>query len=87
MNIARIAIWTKHLEAMRDFYQKYFKGERNEKYLNPINQFESYFMRFETGTKLELMRRQSVDKPSDSEGRLGINHIAFKLGSEKVVRS
>ena len=59
MNIAHIAIWTKDLEAMKDFYIRYFKGESNEKYSNPIKQFESYFISFENGTKLELMRKQS----------------------------
>ena len=87
MNIAHIAIWTKDLEAMKDFYIRYFKGESNEKYLNPRKQFESYFISFESGTKLELMRKLSVDKPLDTEERLGITHIAFKLGSKEAVLS
>ncbi len=87
MNIAHIAIWTKDLEAMKDFYARYFKGEANEKYINPIKRFESYFISFESGTKLELMHKQSVDKPLDTEEHLGITHIAFKLGSENAVLS
>ncbi|HAN18256.1 MAG: hypothetical protein A2X13_07270 [Bacteroidetes bacterium GWC2_33_15] len=87
MNIAHIAIWTKNIEAMKDFYIRYFNGESNEKYINPIKQFESYFISFESGTKLELMRKQSVDKPLDTEERLGITHIAFKLGSKEAVLS
>lgn len=85
MNIAHVAIWTKDLEAMKDFYIRYFKGESNEKYINPIKRFESYFISFESGTKLELMRKQSVDKPLDTEERLGITHIAFQLGSKEAV--
>jgi lactoylglutathione lyase len=54
MNIAHIAIWTNDLEAMKDFYTLYLKGESNEKYINPIKRFESYFISFESGTKLEL---------------------------------
>jgi len=87
MNIEHIAIWTIDLEAMKNFYIRYFKGESNEKYLNPIKQFESYFISFESGTKLELMRKQSVDKPLDTEERIGITHIAFKLGSKEAVLS
>ena len=87
MNIAHIAIWTKDLEIMKDFYTRYFKGESNEKYINPIKRFESYFICFESGTKLELMHKQSVDKPLDTEEHLGITHIAFKLGSENAVLS
>ena len=87
MNIAHIAIWTIDFEAMKDFYTRYFNGESNEKYINPIKQFESYFISFESGTKLELMRKQSVEKPLDTEERLGITHIAFKLGSKEAVLS
>jgi catechol 2,3-dioxygenase-like lactoylglutathione lyase family enzyme len=87
MNIVHIAIWTKDLEAMRDFYIRYFNGESNDKYINPIKRFESYFISFESGAKLELMRKQSVDKPLDTEERLGITHIAFKLGSKEAVLS
>ena len=87
MNIAHIAIWTKDLEAMKDFYCKYFMGKSNQKYTNPIKGFESYFISFESGTNLELMRKQTVDKPLDTEERLGITHIAFKLGSKDAVLS
>lgn len=87
MNIAHIGIWTKDLEAMKGFYIRYFKGESNEKYINPIKQFESYFIGFECGAKLELMRKLSVDKPLDTEERLGITHIAFNLDSKEAVLS
>jgi lactoylglutathione lyase len=87
MKIAHIAIWTNDLEAMKDFYTRYFQGESNEKYINPVNRFESYFIRFEDGAQLELMHKPSVNKPADPEERLGITHLAFKLGSEDAVRS
>lgn len=87
MNIAHIAIWTKDLESMKDFYTRYFKGESNEKYINPIKRFESYFISFEGGAKLELMSKQSINKSSGTEEHLGITHIAFKLGSPKAVLS
>lgn len=87
MNIAHIAIWTKDLEAMKDFYCKYFMGKSNKKYVNPIKGFESYFISFESGTQLELMRKQTIDKPLESEERLGITHFAFKLSSKDAVLS
>jgi catechol 2,3-dioxygenase-like lactoylglutathione lyase family enzyme len=87
MNIAHIAIWTKDLEAMKDFYTRYFDGESNEKYTNPQKQFESYFISFESGAKLELMRKSSVYKPLNTEERLGIAHLAFNLGSKEAVIS
>jgi len=87
MNIAHIAIWTKDLEAMKDFYTRYFGGESNEKYTNPLKQFESYFISFENGTKLELMRKPSISKPLNTEEQLGITHLAFNLGSKEAVIS
>jgi len=87
MTIAHIAIWTKNLEAMKDFYCKYFMGKSNTKYLNPIKGFESYFISFESGAQLELMRKQTIDKPLETEERLGITHIAFKIGSVDAVLS
>ena len=87
MNIAHIAIWTKDLEAMKDFYTRYFGGESNEKYTNPLKQFESYFISFENGAKLELMHKPSVYKPLNTEEQLGITHFAFNLGSKEAVIS
>lgn len=87
MNIAHIAIWTNDLEAMKDFYTRYFQGESNEKYSNPAKRFESYFIRFDGGARLELMHKPSVNKAVDPGERLGITHLAFRLGSEEAVRS
>ena len=87
MNIAHIAIWTQDLEAMKEFYTTYFGGISSEKYINPVTKFESYFMTFESGAKLELMRKKSVVKPLNTDERFGITHIAFALGSKDAVLS
>ncbi len=87
MNIANLAIWTKDSEAMKDFYCNYFMRKSNQKYTNPIKGFESYFISFESGTNLELMRKQTVNKLLGTEEGLGITHIAFKLGSKDAVLS
>lgn len=87
MNIAHIAIWTNDLEAMKDFYIRYFQGESNDKYSNPAKSFESYFIRFDGVAQLELMHKPSVNKAVDPGDRLGITHLAFRLGSEEAVRS
>lgn len=85
MHITHIAIWTKDLEAMKAFYTQYFNGISNEKYVNPIKKFESYFIRFEDGAQLELMRKESECKPTYSDERLGLTHFAFKLCSKEAV--
>ena len=88
MKIAHIAIWTKDLEAMKAFYIRYFDGVSNDKYINPTKKFESYFISFERGPALELMRRESMaDGFYDINERLGITHIAFSLGSKEAVIS
>ncbi len=87
MKIAHVAIWTKDLEAMKEFYTRYFGGVSNEKYTNPIKKFESYFITFDDGAKLELMSKESIAKPMDGEERLGMAHIAFTLGSKESVLS
>lgn len=87
MNIAHIAVWTKDLEAMKEFYTHYFGGTCHERYVNRIKKYESYFVTFESGAELELMRKESIVKPLDTEERLGITHIAFKLDSREAVLS
>ena len=34
MQLTHIALWTNHLERLRDFYVKYFNGKSNEKYVD-----------------------------------------------------
>lgn len=85
MEITHIGIWTSDLEAMKDFYTHYFRGISNEKYTNSIKKFESYFITFERGAKLELMCKESILKARNKEGQVGIAHIAFSLGSKDEV--
>lgn len=54
--LAHIGIYTKDLERMRVFYESYFGMTSNKKYQSKrIQGFESYFLSFGDGTKLELM--------------------------------
>jgi len=87
MNITHIAIWTRDLEAMKNFYMHYFGGSCNEKYINPVKKFASYFITFDSGAKMELMHNESMTNSLDTEERYGITHIAFALGSEEAVVS
>jgi lactoylglutathione lyase len=84
MKIEHVAIWVKDIEGMKTFYEKYFNGQSNEVYHNKAKGFESYFIQFDSGARLEIMRQSSVVKPSGGE-RLGWAHIAFSLGSREDV--
>lgn len=84
MRIEHVAIWVSNLESMKEFYETYFKGKANQKYHNKEKGFESYFLRFESGTRLEIMRRIGINEKNSDE-MLGWAHIAFSLGSRKAV--
>ncbi|MBN2441355.1 MAG: VOC family protein [Spirochaetales bacterium] len=88
MTIEHIAILTNNLEVLKDFYVHYFQGTAHTKYINPKKGFESYFIRFESGARLELMRYSStVDEKSGDPGRLsrGYAHFAFSVSSRRMV--
>ena len=85
MNISHIAIYTKELEVMKSFYCRYFKGVSNTKYVNPVKEFESYFIHFQHGAKLELMSKRGITKPAGEKEHIGFSHIAFKLDSKQAV--
>ena len=84
MRMAHIALWTNQLERLRDFYVKYFNGKSNERYENPRKGFASYFVSFESGPALEIMRRQDVSDTCEKEC-IGLAHLAFHADSRKQV--
>ena len=51
MKIEHVAIYAKNLEALRDFYVKYFQAISNEMYENPKKGFRSYFLSFLGGSE------------------------------------
>ena len=60
MRIEHVAIWTKDLERLKAFYETYFGASVGARYENPRKRFESYFLSFSTGARLELMRRNTA---------------------------
>ncbi|MFC5528876.1 VOC family protein [Cohnella yongneupensis] len=85
MRIEHIALWTKDIEQMKFFYMKYFKGISNDKYTNKVKQFESYFLVFEGGARIELMRKPDLIKQENKLSLFGYAHIAFSVGSKERV--
>ena len=88
MRIDHVAIWTNSLEELKDFYVKYLDGRAGEKYTNPDTLFESYFISFSSGSRLELMRKPGIPKNlNDTLGKqhLGLIHLSFGMETmEKV---
>ncbi|MFZ0535062.1 MAG: VOC family protein [Anaerolineales bacterium] len=87
MHIEHIAVLTNHLEQMRAFYETYFQARAGNKYRNPTKQFESYFLNFSSGARLELMSRPGIHELKDeTDGQfLDCIHISFACGSEESV--
>lgn len=89
MKIEHVAIWTKDIEKLREFYVKYFDGIAGEKYINTKKFFESYFIKFDSGARLELMQMPTI--PSNlndtSNQYIGLIHIAISVGSMEKVNS
>lgn len=84
MRIEHVAIWTPDLERLVAFYTRYFAAIAGAKYTNPNTGFESYFLSFTDGPRLELMRMPVVTALGDYP-RFGYAHIAVSVGSEAAV--
>ncbi len=87
MHIEHIAIWTHDLERLRTFYETYFQASSGTKYTNPSKQFESYFLSFAGGARLELMRIPSLAaiQSQPEIPPVGLTHLAFSTGSKEAV--
>ena len=85
MRIEHIAMYVNDLEAARDFFVRYFSAVSNEGYHNKTTDFRSYFLSFDDGARLELMKKPQMDDAEKTLNRTGYVHIAFSLGSKEAV--
>jgi lactoylglutathione lyase len=87
MKIDHLAIWVTDLEKMKNFYEKYFNAQAGNRYFNPKTQFESYFLSFDDGCRLELMQRKEIPASLDDiyTQFTGLIHFAISVGSEEKV--
>ena len=88
MIIEHVAIWTRNLEALRTYYQTYFGAVPNDKYTNERKGFQSYFLSFSNGTRLELMSKEGIPENRNDTietQHLGLIHIAFGVDTMKEV--
>ena len=85
MKIEHAALYVKDLESEKDFFVKYFGGKPNEKYHNTKTGFQSYFLAFDDGARLELMQKPEMPDLEKPFNRTGWAHVAFSLGSRERV--
>lgn len=87
MRIEHIALWTRDLDRLQTFYATWFGASAGARYQNTAKGFESCFLSFGSGARIELMRSTSLDLAESAPGvqRLGWTHLALSLGSESAV--
>ncbi len=85
MKIEHIAMYVKDIETAREFFVKYLGGTSNDGYHNNTTDFQSYFISFDDGARLELMTRPELADLEKPLNRTGYVHIAFSVGSKEVV--
>ena len=85
MKIEHIALYVNDLEAARDFFVIYLDGKSNDGYHNPRTGFRSYFIRFDDGARLELMKKPEMEDLEKPLNRTGYAHVAFSVGSKEKV--
>jgi len=85
--IHHIALWTNDLERLRSFYISFFDAKSSLKYHNEKKHFESYFLSFENGTKIEIMTVPELMPAEKNLLKVGVSHFAFHVGSKDIVES
>ena len=88
--LEHVAIWTNNLEAMKMFYCSLFNGKAGDKYQSSTefhSNFESYFLTFESGSRLELMHMPTIPDGINANGyeAIGLTHIAFSVETKEEV--
>lgn len=87
MRIDHLAIWTKNIEGLRNFYMHYFDASSNQAYHNHTKEFCSYVLSFGGDCSIELMEMPRIppSKNNPLKQFTGLIHFAVKLGSKKEV--
>lgn len=88
MTLEHVALWTKNIDGLKAYYCHYFRGKANSLYINTQRGFESYFISFEGGARLEIMQMPEI--PTNLNDRktkqhLGLIHLAFGAESKEAV--
>ncbi len=85
MRIEHVAMYVKDLDAAKDFFIKYFGALASKKYCNEKTGFCSYFLSFDDGARIEIMKKTMMKDEEKVPEQLGYAHIAFSLGSKEAV--
>ena len=84
VHIEHIGLWVSDIDTVAAFYAKYFAARIGALYQNPRKGFESRFLEFGSGARLEIMTRTDVNARAAAE-LLGLAHVAIVVGDESCV--
>ncbi len=79
------ALYVQDLEAVKDFFVRFFKAVPSFLYHNRKTNFKSYFLRFDGDASLEIMTRPELSDQTDNQMRTGYIHLAFSVGNRNEV--
>lgn len=86
MRIDHVALYCLDLEAMKEFFIRYFNGVSNDMYHNPKTGLKTYLLKFkDSDARLELMTRPEVVNEEENIYRQGFIHLSFSVGSQEYV--
>lgn len=87
MRIEHIAFWTQDIQRCASFYAKYFGAVVGAPYRNPQKGFESVFLSFAGGARMEVMSTSTLKPIALEPGaqRMGLTHFAIAVGTEARV--
>ena len=87
MRIEHVALWTNDLDRIKRFYGFYFGAVAGPHYMNSAKGFESCFLQFTHGARLEVMRTTTLplSVPKTGTQPFGLTHLAISVGSEQGV--
>ena len=87
MRIEHIALWTTDIDRCERFYVAYFGAKAGTRYINSVKGFESSFLSFADGARMEIMKTTKLSPLIIEPGaqRMGLTHFAVSVGSEALV--
>ena len=87
MKIDHMAMYVTDIEHTKEFFVKFFEAKAGNKYYNQNTGFQSYFLTFEDGARLEIMTKQPLLELSKDPLRTGYAHLAFSVGNIERVNA
>lgn len=89
MKIDHIAIWTTDIERLKNYYITFFGAKNNELYINEESGFNSYFLSFDSGARIEIMNRPHIPENLNDTIKqyLGYIHIALWIETKQEVNN